>query len=170
MRTGWEPCELPAQKRAHITGPRALPAELQAPMLLNCPSEVNSRIIIAFPLRKVKRYRLKFCRYSERTKTKLDIPIKAKSCGLQQAEQAEEMEEKSWNRRHFASTTSKLQRLWASSGFCNSKIKWGILFPRYILTKEPVSTMPSRLATAMEARFVGLMSQTILGSFRLWNP
>lgn len=152
------------------TEPFALPAELQAPMLLNCPSEVDSRIIIAFPLRKVKRYRLKFCRYSERTKTKLDIPIKAKSCGLQQAEQAEEMEEKSWNRRHFASTTSKLQRLWASSGFCNSKIKWGILFPRYILTKEPVSTMPSRLATAMEARFVGLMSQTILGSFRLWNP
>ena len=32
MRTGWEPCEPPAQKRGHITGPLALPAALQAPI------------------------------------------------------------------------------------------------------------------------------------------
>ena len=34
MRTGWEPCEPPAQKRGHITGPLAFPAELRAHILL----------------------------------------------------------------------------------------------------------------------------------------
>ena len=45
MRTEWEPCEPPAQKRGHITGPRALPTALQAQMqFFNKKGDIDKHI------------------------------------------------------------------------------------------------------------------------------